>query len=356
MRRYNPFRRISCLTLIFAFLCTQFVLAAQSSPAVLVRNKNHFEPEQSAGDKFPSLDSGEFTDANTPAGITTYDYDLNGNLTKITDAHNNPTAYAYDLFDRLDVTQYANLSSSDFDYDKNSNLTRHTTPGGKPIDYDYDALNRLTAKRYPLTASLDTNYTYDLGGRLTDADNVASQIHHDHDALSRVTTTAQHLSPNTYNLSYQYDSTGNRTQLVYPSAKTLDYTYDANDRLTGITHNTLNFLQYQYDPLDRRTTKSYLSTSLPLSSYSYDIGNQLSSVTNTLVNGTPVSQYAYPVYDNVGNRKQLDRTLQTQPTQSTGTEGHARRGAVDHAGPAGGVPLLGEERRPTGPGSPDSDP
>ena len=161
------------------------------------------------------------TDANTPAGITTYDYDFNGNLAKITDASNNPTTYTYDLFNRLDITHYANLSESNFDYDKNSNLTRHTTPSGKPIEYDYDALNRLNAKRYPLNASLDTSYAYDLG--------------------------------------------------------------------------------------DRRTQRSYLPTSLPLSSYSYDIANQLTGIANTLVNGTPVSQYAYPLYDNVGNRKQLDR-------------------------------------------------
>ncbi len=257
------------------------------------------------------------TDANTPAGVTTYDYDLNGNLAKITDANNNPTTYTYDLFDRLDITQYANSSSSNFDYDKNSNLTRHTTPGGKPIDYVYDALNRLTAKNFPLTPALNTTYAYDLDGRMIDANNTASQIHHAYDTLNRVTTTTQHLSPNTYNLSYQYDKAGNRTQLTYPSGKTVDYDYDANDRLTSITHNTLNFLQYQYDPLDRRTTKSYLSTSLPLTSYQYDIANQLTSITNTLVNGTPVSQYAYPLYDQVGNRKQLDRTLGTNPAETT---------------------------------------
>ncbi len=256
------------------------------------------------------------TDANTPAGVTTYDYDLNGNLSRITDANLNPTTYTYDLFDRLDITQYADLSQGDFDYDKNSNLTRHTTPSGKPIEYGYDALNRLTTKTYPLTPALSTTYAYDLGARMTDADNTASNIDFVYDALNRVLTTTQHLPPNTYNLSYQYDNAGNRTQLVYPGGKTLDYTYDANNRLTDITHNTLNFLQYQHDPLGRRTTKSFLSASLPLTSYQYDLANQLASITNTLVEGTPVSQYAYPLYDQVGNRTQMDKTLGINPVET----------------------------------------
>src|SRR3990167_2670345 len=131
------------------------------------------------------------TDANTPAGITTYDYDFNGNLAKITDANNNPTTYAYDLFDRLDITQYADLSSSNFDYDKNSNLTRHTTPSGEPIDYVYDALNRLTAKTFPLTPALNTTYAYDLGSRLTDANNSAALIHNTYDSLNQIDTATQ---------------------------------------------------------------------------------------------------------------------------------------------------------------------
>ncbi|MCK5609144.1 hypothetical protein KAR91_45135 [Candidatus Pacearchaeota archaeon] len=47
------------------------------------------------------------------------------------------------------------------------------------------------------------------------------------------------------------------------------------------------------------------------------MANQLASITNTLVDTTAVSQYSYPVYDNVGNRKQLDRTFGANPTETT---------------------------------------
>ena len=159
------------------------------------------------------------TDANTPAGVTTYDYDTNGNLAKITDAENNATNYTYDLFGRLKVTMYADLSFSEFDYDKNSNITRHTTPSLKPIEYDYDGLNRLVARRYPLTPELDTDFIYDLGSRMTDADNTASQVHFNYDALNRTEDVTQTLNTIDYTIAYNYDNQGNRTQMIYPQGK-----------------------------------------------------------------------------------------------------------------------------------------
>lgn len=229
------FRKILCLTLGLSILAPQVVCATKSSPAVLVRNKNHFEPEQGAGDKFQSLDRGEFTERQAdvlatvwqtteftydilnklkavtdPLGrVTTYDYDPNGNLAKITDANNNPTTYTYGLFDRMDITRYADLSESNFDYDKNANLIRHTTPSGKPIEYSYDALNRLTTKTYPLTPALNTTYAYDLGVRMTAADNAASSIDFVYDALNRVTnaTNTLNLTHITHQTSYNINTT-----------------------------------------------------------------------------------------------------------------------------------------------------
>lgn len=257
------------------------------------------------------------TDANTPAGTTTYDYDMNGNLAKITDANNNETNYIYDLFDRLNITTYADSTFSDSDYDKNSNLVKYIAPSTNPIEYDYDELNRMVARRYPLTPTLDSTFTYDLASRMITADNAASQISFTYDALNRIKSNNQLLDSINYGLGYNYDNEGNLSQLVYPSGKTLDYTYDADNRLDIIQKDTVNFVDYNYDVLNRRTQKSFLSSTLPLTTYNFDIASQLSSITNKLVNNTVISQYAYPLYDNVGNRKQLDRMLGVNPAETT---------------------------------------
>jgi len=258
------------------------------------------------------------TDANTPAGMTTYDYTLNGQLAKVSDANTNATSYTYDGFDRLQRTTTPDTLFSDFDYDKNSNLTRHTTPGGAVIDYVYDELNRQTAKTFPAAASLNSSYVYDLGSRLVEADNAASQIAFSYDALNRVIQEDQvlPLNPTPYTLTFDYDAAGNRTELVYPGTKTLNYVYDENDRLSSIQHLASSIVDYDYDPLNRRVSKTYTLNPNPLiSTFTYDIANQLTGLSNEVA-AANISTYAYPTYDGVGNRTQLDKTLSTDPTQT----------------------------------------
>src|SRR3989338_5634510 len=68
------------------------------------------------------------------------------------------------------------------DYDKNSNLDFVTLPGTHgTVDYVYDELNRLTDKNFPGNPARNMVFVYDLGSRLTDANNNAAQIHFTHD-------------------------------------------------------------------------------------------------------------------------------------------------------------------------------
>ena len=173
------------------------------------------------------------------------------------------------------------------------------------------------AKRFPLHASLDTTYAYDLGGRLTDADNTAADIHFTHDALNRATNATDTLNLTPYTLSYAYDNAGNRTHLVYPSGKTLDYSYDVNDRMDLVKVNTVSLSDYEHDPLDRRITKTYnLTPNNLVTSYQFDIANQLSQIKNEINGGSLISQYDYTLYDNVGNRKTLQFIQGAQPQQT----------------------------------------
>jgi RHS repeat-associated protein len=252
------------------------------------------------------------TDANTSAGITRYDYDLNGNLVKITDAEGNATNYAYDLFDRLDITIYADLSAVNHDYDKNSNLIKLTTPSTAVIDYVYDELNRLTNKQFPANTTLNAAYQYDLGSRMRFADidgTGAPKIEFTYDTLNRLDAVIQTLNGNAYTVDYAFDKVGNKTQVVYPSTKNVEYTYDGLNRMDLVKLGGSNLVDYDFDPLDRRETKSFINTNLPKATYSFDIANQLTNLVNEILPSTAVSTYAYPLYDAVGNRKQMDRTF-----------------------------------------------
>lgn len=257
-------------------------------------------------------------DANTPQGVTQHDYDINGNLVKITDAKAQVTNYTYDLFDRLTRTTYADAKFSDFVYDNNSNLITHITPSTKTINYVFDELNRLRQKNFPLAASLNSTYTYDIGSRLTDANNVAASIHYNYDKLNRVDDTKTTLSTVVYNMDYDYYKNGLRKKIVYPSTRLVEYTYDNDNQLDLIKVNGVTAVDYNYDPLGRRLTKTLNTGAVQQqSSYSYDLADQLASVTNTLLPSTKISQYSYPLYDNAGNRKQLNRTIGAGAIQTT---------------------------------------
>jgi len=241
-------------------------------------------------------------DGNTPQGITRFDYDTNGNLSRITDANNNKTNYVFDDFDRPTTTTYADGKYSEFLYDKNGNLTKRKTPAAVPgkynIVYDYDDLNRLTNRRFPFNASLDISYTYDVGSRLTDADNALSKIHFDYDALNRIDDVTQTVNSIPYLLDYGYDNAGNRTQMIYPSGKNVGFLYDKYNRLKDVKLAAKVMTHYAYDPLDRRKTKDYVKIPGPQqTSYKFDIVNQMQQITNTVASGVNISQYSYPSYD-----------------------------------------------------------
>ena len=254
-------------------------------------------------------------DANTPQGVTQTDYDINGNVKKLTDANGHATTYAYDLFDRKFTETFADSTYHQYTYDKNSNLTVNRLPDARTVEYDHDALNRLIAKRYPSTPTLNATFDYDLGSGLTDANTATSQLHYTYDNLSQVAAATQTMNGTAYGLQYQYFKDGKLKQTIYPSGKIVDLTYDASGQPDLIKDNGTVLAQYQYDPLGRLASKSFPSINAT-TQYQFDLANQLALINNQ-VSGASVSQYGYPLYDNVGNRKTMQRTPVTGGAETT---------------------------------------
>ncbi len=251
------------------------------------------------------------TDANTVRGVTKYDYDANGNLSKSADAKAQATSYTYDLFDRMTQTIYADAKFSQLSYDKNSNVLQYTNPALSSISYVYDALNRLLQKNYSVNAAFNAVYTYDLGSRLTDANTAAANIHYNYDALNRVDDVKYTIDGNFYTVDYDYYKNDLRKKMVYPSGKIVEYAWDNVNNLDIIKVNGINFADYNYDPLHQRKDKTYLAPVVnpaQKTDYTFDAASQLTQMNNTLVAAGNIAQRGYS-YDNVGNRKTLNRTI-----------------------------------------------
>jgi RHS repeat-associated protein len=134
-------------------------------------------------------------------------------------------------------------------------LSQETTSLGV-VQYTYNALGRRTLMS--VTGQPLTTYSYDGNARLTQILQ-GSQV-----------------------VDFAYDALGHRTRLILPNGVTTDYSYDAASRLTELVYQNatgiLGNLTYQYDSAGNRTavygTFARTLLSAPIASASYDMANR----------------------------------------------------------------------------------
>lgn len=186
--------------------------------------------------------------------MTSYDYDLVGNVISTTDAKGQKTQLAFDTLNRLISISYADGKSVAYSYDADGKRTSMADSHGT-TGYAYDSLDRLTSVTHP-------------GGKI---------------------------------VKYAYDAVGNRTSLTYPDGKLLSYSFDPANRLVGVTDWTGESTTCTYD-----AAGNLLETQYPNQvnvAFSYDASNRLLAVTNGHKGspGNPISRFIY-FHDPVGNR------------------------------------------------------
>ncbi|MDD1515378.1 DNRLRE domain-containing protein [Priestia megaterium] len=194
----------------------------------------------------------------------TYDYDKNGNVTKVTDSiNNNVRTKSYDksnlligMTDRGGTLGWTYKSNSDKILTSTftqSNITNETK-------YEYNTLDQNTK----VTDSTEKSYIfdYDENGYVRNytAGNGSGSAFA-YDAAGKV-TSLDIGTPNNDNIlseSYKYDSNNNRTEVTSYKAdgtidKTTSYNYDDNDQLTKETLSDGTIKEYSYDGFGNRTS------------------------------------------------------------------------------------------------------
>jgi RHS repeat-associated protein len=312
---------------------------------------------------------------DTAGRITSYSYDNINRLTSTTDAANKTTSFGYDALSRTtSVTDALNQQyqfaydavgrqtqitrggvSMSYAYDPSGNRTQRTDYNGAVTNYTYDNLNRLTTINYPTRT---VTYAYDPLNNVTQATNENGSVYIGYDNRYRVSRVSD---PFDYEITYNYDTVGNRTELKVNSATYATYTYDVVNRLTSLkdnsnlefvhTYDAVNRLnsrsapngvtsRYAYDDLDRLTSLMHTTGATTLSGnlYTYNNANDIASWTTQTTQKaftydavdrlTSANNFEIPVesysYDAVGNRtaSHLSATYGYQPFNkltSTGT-------------------------------------
>jgi len=295
---------------------------------------------------------GHLTTVTFPGGVTTYTYDINGDVTQQQDAYTSgptlTTSYSWNsTTGQLSTVTYPSGQVLTYAYDSDghvSSITVGTTviansityfPFGMPsgwtwgnsdvITRSYDTDGRVSG--FELTPASSRTLTYDAASRITgftDPLNSSNNLTLGYDLKDEVTSWASSST----NYGYTYDANGNRSQLTigttnyaYTISTTSNrltatagpspsrsFTIDAAGNVTGDGTDTWSFnargrmasatvgsntATYTYDGLGQRVVKSGPTSLVPIGTgyYAYDTQGHLIGEYNS--SGNVIQEYVY---------------------------------------------------------------
>jgi RHS repeat-associated protein len=229
----------------------------------------------------PAVGNWTCADTGTPYATTTFQYDVVGNLVKVTDAKNNVTTMRYDTLGHKigmadpdmgtcgDLTTLAPATSYPWyatpcwtdEYDANGNLTRQRDAKSQTIWFRYDELNRVRQKDYNTQKTLgsgDVVYTYDTVptgftspptyaqvGRLAQVVDSSGTARFGYDVMGRTLRSDKVVDGTTYQVKTAYDLAGRVASVTYPDvpASTVYYEYNG-PLLKRVYEGPTNYIQY----------------------------------------------------------------------------------------------------------------
>ena len=196
------------------------------------------------------------------AGLTTqYSYDLNGQLTGMTDNLGTLESRTYDSTGRQLTSTDARGTTTTFEYDAaNRVFTRTVDDGGLALttEYEYDGQGRVAKVTDP--NGTETETTYDADGRVVevvvDPSDLELRTTYEYDLGGRLIRVTEGTgTPEQRVTEYQYDALGRRiSEVVDPAGLelTTTYAYDANGNLIRKLDALENETVYVYDAENRQ--------------------------------------------------------------------------------------------------------
>lgn len=208
------------------------------------------------------------------SGISTYEYDVQGNLTKVVDQRDLVTIYVYDGFGQLIQKTSPDTGITSYWYDEASNRTKKMDARNVETSYVYDALNRLTNVNYPSDNNKSVVYDYDdvSGGgynigRLSAMTDESGSTSYLYNALGQVFIKQNTIQGVNYTWFYMYDFSGGLASMVHPNGRVVNSYRDGVGRITEV--NTI-----AWEGLSPQTVLSngQYSPFGPLNSFDYGNG------------------------------------------------------------------------------------
>ena len=249
---------------------------------------------------------------------TTYAWDLNKALTKVTDALGNVRNFTYDgLGQRLTAQDLHAAADSTFGswsytFDPAGNLTQVVDPKSQTINYGYDALNRKMTEDYTGQAGVEITNSYDTcndgKGRLCVASSTATRTTYNYDPLGLQSSASSTINgtSTSFVTQYGYDRQGNNTLVTYPDNAQVQYNYNGAGLIDAVLEkeNGGNFgyivNNFDYSPLGQARSIVMANGAQTTNTYDQSLLYRLTKKVTTQPNGSHAQDLAY-TYDALGN-------------------------------------------------------
>lgn len=162
--------------------------------------------------------------------MTSYEYDSYGNIISVTDALGNKTEYEYNGLGQLLSETTALGNRQSYTYTEKGCLASKTNGKGETTTYTYDTDSNLIRTEYADGSSVEL--VWDESGRLISSEGADGKTSYQYDAGGNLQSVS---FPDGNTVGYEYDTGGLRTALVYPDGSRIEYGYDELDRLISVT-------------------------------------------------------------------------------------------------------------------------
>jgi YD repeat-containing protein len=264
-------------------------------------------------------DRQRLTSRNVGSEITGYEYELTGQLKKVTLPDNSFLLYTYDPAQRLETITDNLGNKIAYTLDAMGNRTLEeikdpanavvqkrsreytilnqlfkdiggTSPKTQITQYGYDNQGNLTSIDGPLGSDTKT-FTYDALNRLAtmvDPAGVGGTTTFDYDSLDQI---ASITDPRSFITSYTYDGLGNLKQQTSPDTGKTANTYDEAGNLKSQTDNKGQKAEYTYDALNRVLSITY--PGIGAHNYAYDQGTNQKGLLTQITEPASISTFAY---------------------------------------------------------------
>ncbi|MFD7655361.1 RHS repeat-associated core domain-containing protein [Actinosynnema sp. NPDC059797] len=205
----------------------------------------------------------------TPAGATTYTYDSLSRVTSVTDGNGVRIEYGYDRLDRVVSITHGTTVVQANTYDANGNLTRTQVPGTTRV-LDYDPRNQLTKVT---RGTEQVSYTYDKVGNLKTLTTSSGTATYHYDAADRL---IELVDAGNVATTFGYDDADRRTRTTFPGGAAQITRYDNSGRPTSV-----------------EVAKSLLLTQLVSYRYTKPDGTDTDKIQSKTVKRTTTTDYTY---------------------------------------------------------------